>query len=239
MARATSSGKLATQRAGSGRTVEIREFYGAYRPPFDVRATVEILLAEVPPDYLAGLKWVVLRDAAGLSRRDRRRKTISRKRRVPIRTCLGFYHRAWRGRPAGIEILVDNLLQGPPSWLLRFEAARCLFVGATLYHELGHHIHATLVPEHREREDVAEAWKLRLVRRLFRRRYPGLLVFLKLLRGVAAILRSIGRLRRRLGDRSRDRTGRQRREPRPTTPRSAAARCRRRSARTRAARTCR
>jgi hypothetical protein len=44
-----------------------------------------------------------------------------------------------------------------------------------LYHELGHHIHTTLQPEHGEREDVAEEWGRKLTRSFVRRKYWYLL----------------------------------------------------------------
>ncbi len=40
-----------------------------------------------------------------------------------------------------------------------------------LYHELGHHIHYTLRPEHRERENVADEWASRLGAHFVRKKY--------------------------------------------------------------------
>jgi hypothetical protein len=39
-----------------------------------------------------------------------------------------------------------------------------------LFHEIGHHIHFTVRPEYREREDVADVWKVRLERNYWRQR---------------------------------------------------------------------
>ena len=43
-----------------------------------------------------------------------------------------------------------------------------------LFHEIGHHIHATIRPEFREREDVADIWKVRLDQHYLRSRHPVL-----------------------------------------------------------------
>jgi hypothetical protein len=46
----------------------------------------------------------------------------------------------------------------------------------TLYHELGHHIHETQRPEYRERENVADTYAFRLLRRYWLRRWYVLLL---------------------------------------------------------------
>ena len=51
-----------------------------------------------------------------------------------------------------------------------------------LFHEIGHHIHTTVRREHREREDVADVWKLRLVRNYFRVQHPTLRRVFKIIR---------------------------------------------------------
>lgn len=40
-----------------------------------------------------------------------------------------------------------------------------------LYHKIGHHIHYTKLPEHTEREDVAESWMRKLKFQYFRKHY--------------------------------------------------------------------
>jgi len=46
-----------------------------------------------------------------------------------------------------------------------------MFFADVLYHEVGHHIHATRRPEYRDKEDVAEAWSAKLSRGFFQSRY--------------------------------------------------------------------
>jgi hypothetical protein len=99
--------------------------------------------------------------------------TKSRGRKVKIVETAGLYHQAWHGNPAWIEIFVDNAVGTPlGGWLWRRGLFRETDLREVLFHEIGHHIHATVQPEHREREDVADVWKLRLLRNYFRQRRP-------------------------------------------------------------------
>lgn len=84
-----------------------------------------------------------------------------------------MYHPAWNGKQAWIEIFVDNSLR---SWergiWLKFRFVREVALEDVLFHEVGHHIHYTARPEFREREDVADVWKVRLQRGYYAKRYP-------------------------------------------------------------------
>jgi hypothetical protein len=46
--------------------------------------------------------------------------------------------------------------------------------GLVLFHELGHHIHYTIRPEHTEKEDVADNWAGKLTVNLIRKKYSYL-----------------------------------------------------------------
>ena len=140
-------------------------------PPFDFKATVEVLLHAIPPTYLVGLGSVVLADAAGLNRSRKRAKTWSRERKVGIRECLGLYHCKWQGQPAWIELFVDNIISSSPAGLWWIRPLREREIGQTLYHEIGHHIHATQAPRYREREDVADEWSTCLTKHFVQRRH--------------------------------------------------------------------
>ena len=151
--------------------VDIVESYRDWAPPVDVSRVVSRLLSGTEKRYKVGLATVVLTNVAGLSRDRRRQKTWSRGRKRPIVKCRGLYHQAWRGDPAWVEVFVDNTLRGVPPWLLRLPLLQDAIVGDVLFHEIGHHLHATQAPEYREREDVAERWERRLSRQYTRRRY--------------------------------------------------------------------
>jgi hypothetical protein len=172
---------------------ELIEAYRAWKPAVDVRGSIERLLGEVPPRYTAGLRSIVLTNASGLFRRERRLRIPARGRKVRAAEAGGLYHQAWRGEPAWIELFVDNLILDCPSWVLRFRFVRDGLLADGLFHELGHHIHRTHVPEFREPENVADAWERRFSRRYFRRRYwflrPLGLLFRPSLRAFRVIFR--------------------------------------------------
>ena len=70
-----------------------------------------------------------------------------------------------------IELRVDKIvegLRGTPRWL---PIARDIVFGHVLFHELGHHIHRTIRPEHTEKEDVADNWAEKLNANFIRKKY--------------------------------------------------------------------
>jgi hypothetical protein len=158
----------------SQRPAVITNFIG-YTPSFDVVPIAERMLASIPPKYLVGLSEVVLTNSSGLPRKLRRSVTKARKRKVRIAEVRGLYHPAWHGSRAWIEIFVDNTLKNwEKGWWLSVRFYRESLIGDVLFHEIGHHIHATAQPEFREKEDVADGWKLRLTRQYIRFRHPWL-----------------------------------------------------------------
>jgi hypothetical protein len=161
----------------SQRPTVITNFSG-YTPPFDVVPVVEKMLASVPQKYLIGLSSVVLTNSSGLSRKLRRSVTKARKRKVKIVEAGGLYHAALHGNRAWIEIFVDNKLRGVErSWWLKIAYVRETALAGVLFHEIGHHIHATSHPEYRDKEDVADSWKLKLNRQYFRNQHPWVRLF--------------------------------------------------------------
>lgn len=152
-------------------SIIIREAYKDYEPPFDVVATVNRLLNGVAQKRLAGLKTVVVASSQNLSKPVRKSKAHARGKSYELGTCRGQYHQKWKSEPAWIELWVDNILRHWPRAMLRLSFFRDLAVSDTLFHEIGHHVHYTLAPEHKEKEDVAEKWERRLNRYYYRRRY--------------------------------------------------------------------
>ena len=162
--------------------VIIREAYKDYTPPVRAQQTVDRLLNGIPQKRLAGLKTVVLTNSSNLSHGERKGKTKARGRKVPMARCGGFYHEKWQGKPAWIQLLLDITLEPWPKWTLRIPFLRDLALSNPLFHELGHHIHKTQSPQHKEREDVAEDWRKKLSRHYFRRHYWYLMPFFFVLR---------------------------------------------------------
>jgi hypothetical protein len=135
-----------------------------YVPATDIAPTVALLLRHVPEKYLGGLTYIELTNATS-TRKLRRGKTWSRSKKVRMSKCLGFYcgdH---------IQLLVDNLLGSYPTWALRWPMFRSVLIGQVLYHEIGHHIHATQIPVYKEREDVADQWSKYLLKLFMRQHY--------------------------------------------------------------------
>ncbi len=174
--------------ASSQRPAIVASFSG-YTPPFDPVPIVERMVASVPPKYLIGLKEIVLTNLSGLSRKRRRSVTKARKRKVRIVEAAGLYHPAWQGNRAWIEIFIDNNLRGVENrWWLKINFVRESVLAGVVFHEIGHHIHATARPEYRDKEDVADTWKSKLNRQYFRSRHPWIRAFLYPLRPLLRII---------------------------------------------------
>lgn len=155
--------------------IEIKECY-RHKPAVNVKRAVERLLAAVPPKYLNGLKTVVVTDSHSLSHNRRREKAWHRGKKVILSKCQGLYHSTWKGEPAWIEILVDNVLNlcEDSIWFricLKIPLFRDFLFAKALYHEVGHHIQETRLPERGERENVADRWEKRLFREFLRKKY--------------------------------------------------------------------
>jgi hypothetical protein len=168
--------KSAESKSGSRTRPTITAAFSDYKPHFDAIAMVARILESVPEKYLLGLKEIVLTNAGAMSRNRRRSTTKSRGRKVKMVEARGLYHPASQQRGAWIEIFVDNTLNrsGVSGWLKRTNWFRDVELSEVLFHEIGHHIHSTIRPEYREREDVADVWKVRLGNNYNRRRYRWL-----------------------------------------------------------------
>jgi hypothetical protein len=168
--------------------IEICESYKDFSPPSWVHKSVTRLIEGIPDKYLAGLHSVTLTNVDGLNHSRRRQKTISRKRKVTVRECRGLYHYKWQEKPAHIELFVDQIIHRWPLLVLKVPLFQDLLLADVLYHELGHHIHKTTAPEHREREDVADDWQKKLGRHYFRQNYKWIKLFGFILKPIVALL---------------------------------------------------
>jgi len=159
------------------RRIDIVEQFRDWTPPIKLTPIIEGLLFSIPQKYLAGLGTVVVSNASGLNRKRRREKTRSRGRKLKTSDALGLYHYAYQGEPPWIEVFIDNIFKDEPriAWWMPFW--RDWIISHTLYHELGHHIHAFQSPEFRDKEDVADGWAYELAERQFLRLHPVATVF--------------------------------------------------------------
>src|SRR5262245_4641154 len=119
----------------------IQESYRDYTPPHWIRPSVERLLSTVPAGHLSGVEAIVLTDSAAIGK-DRTLRV--RGRRFDRRSCRGFYHPRHGSTPAWIDLVVDNILAVWPRPLLAFGFFRDLIVADVLFHEIGHHLDATV-----------------------------------------------------------------------------------------------
>jgi len=156
--------------------------FDGYSPSFDVTSVASRMIASIPANLLFGLDAVVFTNMHSLSQKRRTSTTKSRGRKVKIGNTAGLYHGKWQGKPAWIEIFVDQTMgaQARHRWIFKIPIVRDILFSDILFHEIGHHIHATAQPEFREKEDVADKWKLKLQRRYMRDRYPLLTRILSL-----------------------------------------------------------
>lgn len=172
-----------TESSGPRRPSVVARYSSDYRPPFDVASVVERMVDSVPPKFLVGLSEIVLTDRGGLPRKRRRSVTYSRKKKVRILQARGMYHPAWKGKRAWIEIFVDATLRPLGEGILsNIPLVRNWELEDVLFHEIGHHIHYTVRPEYREKEDVADVWKVRLGRNYRRHRSGFTKLSIRLLR---------------------------------------------------------
>jgi hypothetical protein len=149
--------------------------FSDYEPPFDVASTTQRILDSVPRQYLTELGAVVLTNASGLPRKRRNSTVKARQRKVRLSAARGQYHPAAKGNRAWIEIFVDNTLRGwEKGWWLRVPFLRESKLSEVLFHEIGHHIHFAIRPEYRDKEDVADVWKVRLQRNYHQQRFSWL-----------------------------------------------------------------
>ena len=167
--------------------VKVYESYQGNGAPKWMRSTVERLLQSVPEGLLGSLGTVVLTDSASIGRGKTHRVGGRKYNRSD---CLGFYHAATRQEVAWIELVADNMVARWPKPILALPFARDLVVSQTLFHEVGHHLFATVGSRARSDEGAAEDWRLRLSRGYFRKHYW----YLRPLVRLATVL--IARLRR-------------------------------------------
>jgi hypothetical protein len=160
--------------------VEILELYNNYEPPINATAVTRKLIDNIPQKYLVGLRRIVITNSSGLLRKELRKKVTARKRKYSVSEVRGFYYHQTGGSPAWIEIFVDKIVEYRVGFFRKLPPLREIALSKVLYHELGHHIHKVLAPEHREQEDVADEWQKKLSSFYVQKKYWYLLPVLLL-----------------------------------------------------------
>jgi hypothetical protein len=170
----------------------VREDYKTYIPPAWIKHTVCELLESLSVEHVGGLFSIVLTESAQI-RKGKTRRVAGRK--YALKECLGFYRGRWRGEPPAIFLVVDNIIRTRPTWFWRLPLAGDVALGAVLFHEIGHHLNATVGSLAGGEEASAEEWKRRLSRIHLRRKYWYLRPLRTPLRLVLIALRAFMRSR--------------------------------------------
>jgi hypothetical protein len=140
--------------------VGIREDYDRYSPPTWVMRTTRELVASVSAEKTAGLS-IVLTESARMPKGKTHRVGG---RKYAMKECLGFYRGRWRGDPATVFIIVDNVIARRSWWFWHLPLSRDVVLGAVLFHEIGHHLNATIGSLAGGEEASADNWERRLSR---------------------------------------------------------------------------
>ena len=82
----------------------------------------------------------------------------SRKRKFDKSHVLARYRPASRNSPPYIELRVDRIIDATETLALRIPFFHEIALGSVLFHEIGHHVHYTMRPEHNEKEHIADNW---------------------------------------------------------------------------------
>lgn len=172
---------------------EIVECYRDFEAPADFRNILNELLSAVPSKYLLGLRRIILANQSALTRDQRRQKIWSGGHKIHLSLARGAYYKASRNSTATIWLYVDNILRSEDPWWRKISILRYQTLAGVLYHELGHHIHATQEPQHADKETVAEEWSHKLSGQFYRRRYRYLMPVFYPLGLVFAAIRRIRR----------------------------------------------
>jgi hypothetical protein len=190
-----------------GPLVPIRSELDRETEPAWFRPTIERLLASLPEGSCQGLGAIVLTRTDITANRPRQRRARTNRKGI----ALGKYHRGWKGEPAWIELVVDEIITTIPRELRWIRIFRDRAVGQVLFHEIGHHLDAKRLSVGRTGEHGAEAWESRLGRRYLQQRYGYLRPFAPLLLATTRLMmRVVRKLRGRRGvrrGRSSDRPG--------------------------------
>ena len=174
----------------------IVEAFQDYSPPFNATKAVRRMLEIVPPKFLWGLHAIVLTNVSALSHKERERKTWGRQR-VTLGEALGYYNEEWKGEPARITILMDNVEKRMGRNWLRWSIVRDIELSEVLFHELGHHIHRIHKPVYENKEDVADKWSQKFYSKFFRHRYWYLIPVLAPIALVMTVKKDVTKLMRK------------------------------------------
>ena len=170
--------------------IKIQEYLRTYRPPLNYAKHIDSIVSQLPRQVTKDLGLILLRDTASLSRTEQRIKLREGKAPADAR---GLYYRPDSGRPARIELYLDNILGEWPSWITKVPLLRYEIVGRVFFHELGHHVYALEHPRSPRNEEVASSLGSAFLADYCRVRYRSLMPLVRLAKLVVAAIVSIRR----------------------------------------------
>lgn len=176
---------------GLASTPKVVEAYRDYIPPQWVLPTIHDLLESVPPRYLIGLQTIVLTNQAAQPRKRKQQRVWSRNRKIKLISARGYYSGASQSARASITLHIDNILKNVSRREQKFSFVRYFPLGRVLYHEIWHHIHAEHKPAYEGKENVAEDWSEKPLRRFYRTHYWYLMLLVEPVAYLSRLGRSI------------------------------------------------
>lgn len=163
-----------------------------YKPAVDYEGYLRSVLDRLPPEVLAGLGSIVLRDTASITSDEGARPLAGG---ASLYEASGVYYQAHGRNAARIELFVDTIRDGWPRWSKWTPILRYEIVGDVFFHELGHHVHYMENPRAKvsDKEEKATAIGTKLFSQYFRARYRFLIPFLRIAKGVHDLASGISR----------------------------------------------
>ena len=155
--------------------IPLIENYNDYPAPCFIKDSINRLLSGIPQKYLIGIKSIILTNSKSLT--SDRKKDDKNKLKNGWQT-LAFYNPQRKSKPAFITMYIDRIIKDFPPLALKFHIIIDVIIGHVLFHEIGHHIHYSKIPEYRDREKVADKWIGKLGRKYLWRRYWYFMLFL-------------------------------------------------------------
>lgn len=161
--------------------------YKNYTPPAFVHDSINRLLSGIPQKNLIGIKSIILTDVESMTS-DRRKDNIKDIKKG--QKTLAFYSHKTKSKPAYISLYIDRIIGDYRGWGYRFHFVQDLIIGSILYHEIGHHIHYSKIPEYQEKEKVAKKWTKHLGGKYFWKHYWYFMIFLYPLKGILKYIKN-------------------------------------------------
>lgn len=133
----------------------------------NIKVTTKILLKYIPVKYLKGIESIYYID---INYYNKYLGKFYKDDNLYNKKTLGLYF-PLKENKARLIILLDNLIEQYSSRLMEIFFFRTLFISKPLFHEIGHHMHRTIITDNRDKEIVANLYEIELRNIFFHKRY--------------------------------------------------------------------